>query len=158
MRIGWPERRIRSWLEHALDTVPFQHEMIDEWRNNFKGMTWFDPRTNLNITGAVDDIWQDRATNKLMVVDYKATAKNGEVTLDVTPDENGRSATSGRWKSTSGSCASRALMSRIVASSSTPMVAMAKGSTRRSSSMFRSCPISATATGSNRSCSTSKPA
>ena len=66
---------------------------MDEWRNNFKGMTWFDPRTNLNIAGAVDDIWQDRATNKLVVVDYKATAKKDKVTLDVvTPDDE--------WKNT----------------------------------------------------------
>ena len=74
--------------QHALDTVPFQHELMDEWRTNFKGMTWFDPRTNLNIAGAIDDIWQDRATNRLTVVDYKATSKNKEITLEVvTPDD-----------------------------------------------------------------------
>jgi CRISPR/Cas system-associated exonuclease Cas4 (RecB family) len=69
-------------IEHALDAVPFQHAMIDDWRNNFKGMTWLDPRNNLKITGSVDDIWQHRYNNKLIVVDYKATAKNGDVTLD----------------------------------------------------------------------------
>ena len=70
--------------EHALDVVPFQHAMINDWRNNFKGMTWVDPRTNFKITGALDDIWQHRDNNKLIVVDYKATAKNGEITLDHT--------------------------------------------------------------------------
>jgi CRISPR/Cas system-associated exonuclease Cas4 (RecB family) len=69
-------------LQHGLDAVPFQHPSIDDWRNNFRGMTWLDPRTNLEITGAVDDIWQHRHDGKLIVVDYKATAKDGEITLD----------------------------------------------------------------------------
>jgi hypothetical protein len=59
--------------KHDLDAVPFQHAMIDDWRNNFKGMTWIDPRTNLLIYGAIDDIWQQRCDSKLIVVDYKAT-------------------------------------------------------------------------------------
>jgi CRISPR/Cas system-associated exonuclease Cas4 (RecB family) len=80
-------------IEHALDAVPFQHAMIDDWRNNFCGMTWIDRRTNLKITGALDDIWQYRRDRKLIVVDYKATAKKDEVTLDVlTPDDE--------WKNT----------------------------------------------------------
>ena len=41
-----------------------------------------DERTNLNIAGAVDDIWQMRGSGRLIVVDYKATAKDGQVTLD----------------------------------------------------------------------------
>jgi len=73
-------------VEHGLDVVPFQHPSIDDWRNNFKGVTHLHDRTNLLITGALDDIWQMRrwrkCDRKLIVVDYKATAKNGEVTLD----------------------------------------------------------------------------
>src|SRR5262249_62062054 len=67
---------------HGLDAVPFQHPMIEEWRQNFKGMVYIDARNNLKVYGSVDDIWQDRKSKKLTVVDYKATAKNGEVTLD----------------------------------------------------------------------------
>lgn len=37
--------------------------------------------TNLLITGAVDDIWQNKK-GELIVVDYKATSKNDEVNLD----------------------------------------------------------------------------
>ena len=70
--------------EHALDAVPFQHAMIDEWRQNFKGVTWLDPRTNLLIAGAIDDIWQYRSSGQLMVVDYKATGSSSEITLDHT--------------------------------------------------------------------------
>lgn len=69
-------------VEHGLDAVPFQHPQIDEWRENFVGMQFIDERTNLKITGAVDDIWQMRESGKLIIVDYKATAVNGCVTLD----------------------------------------------------------------------------
>jgi hypothetical protein len=69
-------------VQHGLDAVPFQHVMMDDWRHNFRGLVWLDPRTNLKITGSVDDIWQYRHSKKLIVVDYKATAKNGEITLD----------------------------------------------------------------------------
>jgi hypothetical protein len=69
-------------VEHGLDAVPFQHPRIDEWRENFVGMQFIDERTNLRITGAVDDIWQMRKSGKLIIVDYKATATNGSVNLD----------------------------------------------------------------------------
>jgi CRISPR/Cas system-associated exonuclease Cas4 (RecB family) len=55
--------------------------MIDEWRENFKGVRYEHEPTNLLITGAVDDIWQNK-DGELIVVDYKATSKNEEVSLD----------------------------------------------------------------------------
>ncbi len=67
--------------QYGLDAVPFQHEMMDEWRENFKGVRYVHGPTNLLITGAVDDIWENSA-GKLIVVDYKATSKNDEVNLD----------------------------------------------------------------------------
>jgi len=69
-------------IAHGLDAVPFQHPQIDEWRENFVGMQFHDEHTNLNIAGAVDDIWQLHGSGRLIVVDYKATAKDGQVTLD----------------------------------------------------------------------------
>ena len=38
--------------------------------------------TNLELFGAIDDLWRDLDTGELMVVDYKATSKSTEVTLD----------------------------------------------------------------------------
>jgi CRISPR/Cas system-associated exonuclease Cas4 (RecB family) len=67
--------------QYGIDAVPFQHELMDEWRENFKGVRYVHEPTNLLITGAVDDIWQN-PEGELIVVDYKATAKNGEVNLD----------------------------------------------------------------------------
>ncbi len=74
----------KHWLcdENGLDVVPFQHELIDEWRDSLhKGITYVDPTTNLLITGGVDDVWV-RPNGELIIVDYKATSKNGEVSLD----------------------------------------------------------------------------
>lgn len=70
---------VHPLLEHyGLKLRPLAHEMMDEWRENFKGVTYFHPATNLIITGAVDDLWQDDQ-GKVYVVDYKATAKDEAV-------------------------------------------------------------------------------
>jgi len=67
---------------YGLDAVPFQHPKIEEWRDALKGgAQYVDPDTGLLVTGAVDDIWIDKEGN-LMIVDYKATSKDEEVTLD----------------------------------------------------------------------------
>ena len=62
--------------------IPFKHEKLDEWRENFKGVQYHHEKTNLIFTGAVDDLWLDTDTNEVVVVDYKATSKNSEVTID----------------------------------------------------------------------------
>ncbi len=66
---------------YGLDLVPFQHKMMNEWRENFKGVQFFHEPTNMLITGAIDDLWVD-AKGVVYIVDYKATSKDAEVTLD----------------------------------------------------------------------------
>lgn len=66
---------------YGIEAVPFVHEKMDEWRSNFKGVQHLHAKTNFMITGAVDDIWQ-KPNGELIVVDYKATAKNGALSLD----------------------------------------------------------------------------
>lgn len=66
---------------YGLDAVPFQHEMMNEWRENFKGVQFHHEPTNFIITGAVDDLWQDN-NREIIVVDYKSTSKSTQVTLD----------------------------------------------------------------------------
>ena len=66
---------------YKIDAVPFAHEEIDAWRENFKGCQHVDEATNFLVTGAVDDLWVD-AEGRLIVVDYKATSKASEVSLD----------------------------------------------------------------------------
>lgn len=66
---------------YGLDLVPFNHKMLNEWRENFKGVQYHHKPTNFIITGAVDDVWTDKQNN-LYVVDYKATSKESEVNID----------------------------------------------------------------------------
>ena len=65
----------------GVDAIPFRHEKLDEWRDPFKGITYKDKNTNFIITGGVDDIWVN-PQKELMIVDYKATSKEEEVSLD----------------------------------------------------------------------------
>ncbi len=67
--------------EYGVKAVPFVHEKIDEWRENFKGVQYHHEPTNLIITGAVDDVWAN-PKGELIVVDYKSTSKQEEVNID----------------------------------------------------------------------------
>lgn len=68
-------------VEFGVDAVPFMHEKLDEWRENFVGVVAIHKPTNLHIFGAIDDLWADKQGN-IIVVDYKATAKDKEVNID----------------------------------------------------------------------------
>ncbi len=66
--------------------IPFQHEKMEEWRNNFKGIAYHHKKTDLIITGAIDDVWIDTDTNELVIVEYKSTSTQSEIDLnDGTP-------------------------------------------------------------------------
>ncbi len=68
--------------EHGIDAVPFQHERLDDWRNSLhKGIQFHHEDTNLLITGGIDDVWVN-PEGELLIVDYKATSKNGAVSID----------------------------------------------------------------------------
>lgn len=54
---------------------PFPHKDIDQWRENFVGVFTLHAPTNLHVFGAVDDVWVND-DGELIVVDYKATAKD----------------------------------------------------------------------------------
>jgi hypothetical protein len=84
--------------KYGIDAVPFQHEKMEEWRDSLRrGIQYLHEKTNLLITGGVDDVWarpvksiEDGAKQfngvnhdvELIIVDYKATSKSGEVSLD----------------------------------------------------------------------------
>lgn len=68
-------------LDNQIKAVPYPHADLDKWRHNFTGVTALHKPTNLHIFGAIDDVWVDDA-GQLIVVDYKATAKEAEVTID----------------------------------------------------------------------------
>lgn len=67
--------------EYGIDAVPFAHENLDDWRHHFTGIRHQHEATNFIIYGAPDDIWEN-PEGKLAVVDYKATSKQGKLSLD----------------------------------------------------------------------------
>ena len=66
---------------NGIDALPYSHELLDEWRENFRGVTTLHEETNMVVAGAVDDLWVN-PSGEVIVVDYKATCKDGEVGLD----------------------------------------------------------------------------
>src|ERR1700761_5736349 len=68
-------------LDNQIKAVPFAHADMDKWRYNFTGVVALHEPTNLHVFGAVDDIWVNPA-GELIVVDYKATSKKTEVSID----------------------------------------------------------------------------
>jgi len=68
-------------MRYGVDAVPFKHKELDQWRENFVGVQYLHPQTNFLVTGAVDDVWVN-PKGELIVVDYKATAKDTEVNID----------------------------------------------------------------------------
>lgn len=87
---GTPHPMLKAY---GLNLVPFSHAKINEWRENFVGVQYLHPETNLLIFGAVDDLWMDASGGKggkssagaknakplIHVVDYKATSKDAPV-------------------------------------------------------------------------------
>lgn len=68
-------------IENKVDAVPFAHQQMEEWRHTFTGVQFEHKASNLLVFGAVDDIWVNK-NEELIVVDYKATAKDREVSID----------------------------------------------------------------------------
>ncbi len=64
--------------QYGVDAVPFEHNMMDTWRENFKGIETKHESTGFTISGAVDDIWINPA-GELIVVDYKSTSKDAKI-------------------------------------------------------------------------------
>ena len=70
-------------IENELDAIPFEHPDLDDWRESLrKGVKRYHEPTNLLLRGGIDDVWIDTKTDELIVVDYKATSKKGEVNID----------------------------------------------------------------------------
>ncbi len=67
---------------YGLKAVPYDDSRMDAWRDALRGgITYLHKETNLYITGGVDDIWIN-PEGELIIVDYKATSKEQEVSLD----------------------------------------------------------------------------
>jgi CRISPR/Cas system-associated exonuclease Cas4 (RecB family) len=68
-------------VEYEVEATPFSHDKLDDWRETFVGVQALHEPTNLLVFGAVDDLWVNSA-GEIIVVDYKATAKDKDVSID----------------------------------------------------------------------------
>ena len=67
---------------YGIDAILLAHEKIDEWRDSLRaGITASIGGTNVVVTGGVDDVWVN-PKGEYIIVDYKSTSKESEVTLD----------------------------------------------------------------------------
>ncbi len=65
----------------GLEAIPYTHPKLEEWREGKKGVRYVDNASGFIFSGAIDDLWVGK-DGDVIVVDYKATAKDSEVTLD----------------------------------------------------------------------------
>lgn len=73
---------------YGIDAIPYAHKDLDTWRENFEGIEYHDKATGFTISGAIDDVWVN-PKGELIVVDYKATSKEGKIeTLSDSPWED----------------------------------------------------------------------
>jgi len=67
---------------YGVDAIPLDHADMDTWRDSLRaGITFKIDGTNVTITGGVDDVWLAPG-GEYIIVDYKATSKEDEVSLD----------------------------------------------------------------------------
>lgn len=63
---------------YGVDAMPYAHKDLDTWRENFKGVECIHADSGLTVCGALDDVWVN-PDGELIVVDYKATSKDGTI-------------------------------------------------------------------------------
>lgn len=67
---------------YGVDAIPYAHPEIEAWRDSLRrGIQVLHKPTNFLVTGGIDDVWVN-PSGELIVVDYKATSKDEEITLD----------------------------------------------------------------------------
>ncbi|HMB65916.1 MAG TPA: PD-(D/E)XK nuclease family protein [Patescibacteria group bacterium] len=64
---------------YGVDAKPVRHEQLDVWRENFQGVQYYHQPTGFQVSGAIDDLWIN-SRDEYIVVDYKSTSKNEEIT------------------------------------------------------------------------------
>jgi len=67
--------------QYGIDAIPYRHADLDIWRENFTGKQVLHAPTNFLVFGAVDDLWVT-PEGKLIVVDYKSTSTEKEISLE----------------------------------------------------------------------------
>jgi hypothetical protein len=67
--------------KYGVDAKPVKHEKLEIWRDTFKGISTLHKKTNIEFYGGIDDLWIN-SSGEFIVVDYKATSKDGKIDID----------------------------------------------------------------------------
>ena len=67
--------------KYKLNFVPYKidEQKLKDFRNNFKGVRAKSIKTNFTIYGTIDDIWLNKDTNEVVILDYKATSTKEKI-------------------------------------------------------------------------------
>ena len=67
--------------KYNLNFVPFKldEQKLKDFRNNRKGVRAKSTKTNFTIFGSIDDLWFNKDTNEVVILDYKATSNKNEI-------------------------------------------------------------------------------
>tara|TARA_B100000131_G_scaffold196446_1_gene188815 strand:- start:149 stop:865 length:717 start_codon:yes stop_codon:yes gene_type:complete len=67
--------------KYNLNFVPYKmdEQKLKDFRNNFKGVRAKSIKTNFTIYGSIDDIWLNKDTNEVVILDYKATSTKEKI-------------------------------------------------------------------------------
>ena len=69
--------------EHGLDhLVPLAHPIIDDWREQYRGIFALHAPSGIAFYGIPDDVWFDIRTGCIHIVEYKSTHMGGTASLD----------------------------------------------------------------------------
>ena len=69
--------------QYNIEAIPFMHELLPNWRSyKTGGIRFCDYINNVELFGVIDDIWIN-LQHELIIVDYKATARQGSVVLNL---------------------------------------------------------------------------
>lgn len=68
--------------KNKIQAVPFSHTSLDQWRDALRGgIEFLHTPSHILLTGGIDDLWVN-AREELIIVDYKATSKQGKLSID----------------------------------------------------------------------------
>lgn len=70
--------------QYKIDAVPFKHKDLRLWRgevNRYSGAKVLHKKTNLIIDGLVDDVWENKK-GELLIVDYKSTSTQYKINMN----------------------------------------------------------------------------
>lgn len=68
-------------VKYQIDAIPLAYPDIEQWQNKNDGLNFIHAESNFRVCGKLDDVWVN-TKGELIVVDYKATSTEKEITLE----------------------------------------------------------------------------